>query len=129
MNESCVRWGSRRVESIRGSILLADVTKDIHGSLIFGADTVSLGPRGFHNIRASIAIASPTSGHFSASMLSESGVQTELAGNLTRSSDTTIVRLDSAAVQVDSANRYRLQYPTRIQFSKGFLALDSLLLH
>jgi translocation and assembly module TamB len=116
------------VESIRGSILLADVTKNVHGSLIFGADTVSLGPVGFHNIRASIALASPTSGHFSASMLSESGVQTELAGNLTRSRDTTIVRLDSASVLVDSANRYRLQYPTRVQFSKGFLALDSLLL-
>ena len=123
-----VTFGTRGVESIRGSILLADVTKDIHGSLIFGADTVSLGPVGFHNIRASIALASPTSGHFSASMLSESGVQTELAGNLTRSRDTTIVRLDSASVLVDSANRYRLQYPTRVQFSKGFLALDSLLL-
>jgi len=123
-----VTFGLRGVESIRGSILLADVTKDIHGSLILGADTVTLGPVGFHNIRASIALASPTSGHFSASMLSESGVQTELSGNLTRSGDTTIVRLDSAAVLVDSANRYRLQYPTRIQFSKGFLALDSLLL-
>src|SRR6202521_1504893 len=123
-----VTFGPRGVESIRGSILLSDVPKDIHGSLIFGADTVSLGPVGFHNIRASIAVASPTSGHFSASMLSESGVQTELSGNLTRSRDTTIVRLDSAAVLVDSANRYRLQYPTRIQFSKGFLALDSLLL-
>jgi autotransporter translocation and assembly factor TamB len=123
-----VTFGTRGVESIRGTILLADVTKDIHGSFIFGADTVSLGAVGFNNIRASIALASPTSGHFSASMLSESGVQTELAGNLTRSRDTTIVRLDSAAVRVDSANRYRLQYPTRIQFSKGFLALDSLLL-
>ncbi len=123
-----VTFGGRGVESIRGSILLADVTKDIHGSLIFGADTVHLGPVGFQSIRASVAIASPTSGQFSASMLSESGVQTELAGNLTRSRDTTIVRLDSAAVLVDPANRYRLQYPTRIQFSKGFLALDSLLL-
>jgi translocation and assembly module TamB len=123
-----VTFGRRRVESVRGSILLADVTKDIHGSLIFGADTVALGPVGFQSIRASVSITSPASGHFSASMLSESGVQTELAGNLTRSRDTTIVRLDSAAVMVDSANRYRLQYPTRIQFSKGFLALDSLLL-
>jgi autotransporter translocation and assembly factor TamB len=123
-----ITYGTRGVESIRGSILLADVTKDIHGSLIFGADTVTLGAIGFHNIRASIALMSPTSGHFSASMLSESGVQTELAGNLTRSRDTTIVRLDSASVLVDSANRYRLQYPTRVQFSKGFLALDSLLL-
>ena len=125
---SDVTFGARGVESIRGSILLADVTKDVHGSFIFGADTVNLGAVGFRNIRASIALASPTSGHFSGSMLSESGVQTELVGNLTRSGDTTIVRLDSAAVQVDSANRYRLQYPTRIQFSKGFLALDSLLL-
>jgi translocation and assembly module TamB len=123
-----VTLGVRRVESVRGSILLADITKNVNGSLIFGADTVALGAVGFRNIRASVALMSPTAGHFSASMLSESGVQTELAGNLTRSSDTTIVRLDSAAVQVDSANRYRLQYPTRIQFSKGFLALDSLLL-
>jgi translocation and assembly module TamB len=123
-----VAFGRRSVESVRGSILLADVTKDVHGSLIFGADTVALGPVGFHSMRASIAVASPTSGQFSASMLSESGVQTELAGNLTRNRDTTIVRLDSAAVLVDSANHYRLQYPTRIQFSPGFLALDSLLL-
>ncbi|MEA2761212.1 MAG: translocation and assembly module TamB [Gemmatimonadaceae bacterium] len=123
-----VMFGTRGVENVRGSILLADVTKDVHGSLIFGADTVKLGPVAFQNIRASVALLSPTSGHFSASMLSQSGVQTEMAGNLTRSRDTTIVRLDSAAVQVDSANRYRLQYPTRIQFSKGFLALDSLLL-
>ena len=123
-----VSLGGRRVESVRGSILLADVTKDIRGSLIFGADTVSLGPVAFNSIRASIALASPTSGQFSASMLSERGVQTELAGNLTRSRDTTIVRLDSASVLVDAGNRYRLEYPTRIQFSRGFLALDSLLL-
>ena len=125
---SDVRLGSRSVESVRGSILLADLTKDVHGSLILGADTVGLGPVGFNSIRASIALASPTSGHFSASMLSERGVQTDLVGNLTRTRDTTIVRLDSAAVLVDSANRYRLQYPTRVQFSHGFLALDSLLL-
>jgi hypothetical protein len=123
-----VRLGTRSVQSVRGSILLADLTKEVHGSLIFGADTVALGPVGFNSIRASIALASPSSGHFNASMLSERGVQTDLSGNLTRSRDTTIVRLDSAAVLVDSANRYRLEYPTRIQFSQGFLALDSLLL-
>lgn len=123
-----VRLGTRSVESVRGSILLADVTKEIHGSVILGADTVALGPVGFNSIRASVAVASRTSGHFSASMLSERGVQTDLAGNLTRSRDTTIVRLDSASIFVDSANRYQLQYPTRVQFSHGFLALDSLLL-
>ncbi|MDQ6689877.1 MAG: translocation/assembly module TamB [Gemmatimonadota bacterium] len=123
-----VTFGRRGVESVRGSILLADVTRDIHGSLIFGADSVTLGPVGFNSIRASATLASPTSGHFSASLLSESGVQTELAGNLTRNRDTTIVRLDSAQVLVDSTNRYTLEYPTRIQYSPGFLALDSLLL-
>src|SRR5207253_1226552 len=81
------------VESIRGTILLADLTKQPTGSFIFGADTVTLGPVGFNSIRASIALASPTSGHFSASMLSQSGVQTDLIGNITRSKDTTIVRL------------------------------------
>jgi len=63
--------------------------------------------------RASVALASPTSGHFNASMVSESGVQTDLAGNITRSKDTTIVRLDSAAVIVDADNRYRLESPSR----------------
>ena len=123
-----VRLGRRSVESVRGTILLADVTKPMSGSLIFGADTVALGPVGFNSIRASVALASPTSGHFSASMLSERGVQTDLSGNITRTRDTTILRLDSAAVQVDADNRYRLQSPTRIVFSKGFLSLDSLLL-
>ncbi|HZE07962.1 MAG TPA: translocation/assembly module TamB domain-containing protein [Gemmatimonadaceae bacterium] len=123
-----VRLGARSVQSVRGSILLADLTKEMHGSLIFGADTVALGAVGFNNIRASIALASPTSGHFSASMLSERGVQTDLAGNITRARDTTILRLDSANVLVDSANQYRLQFPTRIEFTHGFLALDSLLL-
>jgi hypothetical protein len=123
-----VSLGTRSVETVRGSILLADITKEVHGSVILGADTVALGPVGFNSIRASIALASPTSGHFNASMLSERGVQTDLSGNLTRSRDTTIVRLDSASVIVDSDNRYQLQYPTRIQFSHGFLALDSLLL-
>jgi len=61
-------------------------------------------------------------------MLSESGVQTDLSGNITRSRDTTIVRLDSAAVLVDQDNRYRLESPSRAQFSKGFLTLDSLIL-
>src|ERR1700682_3503093 len=75
-----VTFGTRGVESVRGAILLADVTKDIHGSLIFGADTVSLGPVAFQSMRASIAVVSPTSGHFTASMLSESGVQTALGG-------------------------------------------------
>ena len=116
------------VESIRGTILLADLTKQPTGSFIFGADTVTLGPVGFNSIRASIALASPTSGHFSASMLSQSGVQTDLIGNITRSKDTTIVRLDSAAVLVDPENRYRLESPSRASFSKGFLTLDSLIL-
>src|SRR5207244_1190596 len=98
------------------------------GSFIFGADTVTLGPLGFNNMRATIALTSPTSGHFSASMLSQSGVQTDLTGNITRSKDTTIVRLDSAAVLVDADNRYRLESPSRAQFSKGFLTLDSLIL-
>jgi autotransporter translocation and assembly factor TamB len=123
-----VRLGRRSVESVRGTILLADVTKAMNGSLIFGADTVALGPVGFNSIRASVALASPTSGHFSASMLSERGVETDLSGNITRSRDTTVLRLDSAAVQVDAENRYRLQSPSRIVFSKGFLSLDSLLL-
>jgi hypothetical protein len=123
-----VRLGTRSVESVRGTILLADITKQPSGSFIFGADTVALGPVGFNSIRASVALASPTSGHFSASLLSQSGVQTDLAGNLTRSKDTTVVRLDSAGVLVDADNRYRLQAPSRVVFSKGFLALDSLIL-
>src|SRR5437868_2959748 len=123
-----VRLNRQSVESIRGTVLLADITKQPSGSFIFGADTVALGPLGFNSIRASIALASPTSGHFTASMLSESGVQTDLSGNITRSRDTTIVRLDSAAVLVDQDNRYRLESPSRAQFSKGFLTLDSLIL-
>jgi autotransporter translocation and assembly factor TamB len=123
-----VRFGRRSVESVRGTVLLADITKEMTGSLIFGADTVALGPVGFNSMRASVALASPTSGRFSASMLSERGVQSELSGNITRSRDTTVLRLDSASVLVDAENRYRLEFPSRIVFSKGFLSLDSLLL-
>ena len=123
-----IRFGARGVESVRGTILLADLTKQPTGSFIFGADTVSLGPVGFSSIRASVALTSPTEGQFSGSMLSESGVQTDLSGNITRSRDTTIVRLDSASVLVDADNRYRLEAPSRVAFSKGFLALDSLTL-
>ena len=123
-----VRLDQESVSSIRGTILLADLTKQATGSFIFGADTVTLGPVGFSSIRASVALASPTSGHFSASMLSQSGVQSDLVGNITRSKDTTIVRLDSAAVLVDADNRYRLESPSRASFSKGFLTLDSLIL-
>ncbi|HEY3133002.1 MAG TPA: translocation/assembly module TamB domain-containing protein, partial [Gemmatimonadaceae bacterium] len=123
-----VQLGRESVESIRGTILLADITKQPTGSFIFGADTVTLGPVGFNSVRASVALTSPTSGHFSASMLSQSGVQTDLTGNITRSKDTTIVRLDSAAVLVDPDNRYRLEWPSRAMFSKGFLTLDSLIL-
>ncbi len=125
---SDIRLGRRSVESVRGTIILADLTKNANGSLIFGADTVALGPVGFNNMRATVALASPTSGQFSASLLSERGVHTDLNGNITRSRDTTVVRLDSAAVLVDAENGYRLQSPSRIVFSKGFLSLDSLLL-
>jgi hypothetical protein len=123
-----VHFGARSVQSVRGTVLLADITKQANGSLIFGADTVALGPVGFNSIRASVALASPTSGHFSASLLSQSGVQSDLSGNLRRSKDTTVLRLDSANVLVDADNRYRLQAPSRVIFSKGFLALDSLIL-
>jgi translocation-and-assembly-module (TAM) inner membrane subunit TamB-like protein len=123
-----VQLGARSVESVRGTVLLADITKQASGSLIFAADTIALGPVGFNSIRAAVALASPTSGQFSASMLSQSGVQTELAGNLTRSKDTTVLRLDSASVLVEADNRYRLQAPSRAVFSTGFLALDSLIL-
>ena len=109
-------------------MLLADITKQAHGSFIFGADTVALGPVGFNSMRASIVLASPTSGQFSASLLSQSGVKTDLAGNITRLRDTTVVRLDSANVLVDADNRYRLLFPTRVAYSPGFLTLDSLLL-
>src|SRR5206468_7011299 len=71
-----VRLDRQSVARTRGTTLLADITKHPTGSFIFGADTVTLGPVGFNSIRASVALASPTSGHFSASMLSESGVQT-----------------------------------------------------
>jgi autotransporter translocation and assembly factor TamB len=123
-----VRLGRRSVESVRGTVILADITKEMTGSLIFGADTVALGPVGFNSIRASVALASPTSGRFTASMLSERGVQSDLSGNITRSRDTTVLRLDSAAVLVDADNRYRLEAPSRVVFSKGFLSLDSLIL-
>src|SRR5438874_1985928 len=123
-----VRLNRQSVESIRGTVLLSDINKQPAGSFIFGADTVTLGPVGFNSMRATIALTSPTSGHFSASMLSQSGVQTDLTGNITRSKDTTIVRLDSANVLVDTDNRYRLESPSRAQFSKGFLTLDSLIL-
>ncbi|HJQ12711.1 MAG TPA: translocation/assembly module TamB domain-containing protein [Gemmatimonadaceae bacterium] len=123
-----VQFGRQSVQSIRGTLLLADVTKQPTGSFLFGADTVALGPVGFNSMRATVALTSPTSGHFSASMLSQSGVQTQLAGNITRSKDTTIVRLDSAAVDVDADNKYRLQSPSRAVLSKGFLSLDSLIL-
>jgi autotransporter translocation and assembly factor TamB len=128
LRASHIRFGLRSVESIRGTMLIADLTKQPTGSFIFGADTVGLGPVGFNSIRASVALASPTMGHFNATMQSQSGVQTDLAGNITRSKDTTIVRLDSAAVQVDADNQYRLESPSRALFSKGFLALDSLIL-
>ncbi|MFN2636367.1 MAG: translocation/assembly module TamB domain-containing protein [Gemmatimonadaceae bacterium] len=123
-----VRLGRRSVESVRGTILLADLTKETNGSVVFGADTIALGPIGFNSVRASLALVSPTSGHFSASMLSEKGVQTDLTGNLTRTRDTTILRLDTASVQVEAGNRYRLEAPARITSSRGFLSLDSLLL-
>src|SRR3954462_4924364 len=123
-----IRLGARSVESVRGTVLLADITTQPTGSLIFGADTVALGAVGFNNIRASVALATPTSGHFSASLLSASGVQSELAGNITRTGDTTVVRLDSATVNVDADNRYRLQAPSRVVSSKGYLTLDSLIL-
>ena len=37
-----VRLGRESVESIRGTVLLADITKQPTGSVIFGADTVTL---------------------------------------------------------------------------------------
>ncbi len=123
-----VRFGKRSVKSVRGTILLSDVTKLANGSILFAADTIGLGAISLNSVRASVALASPTSGTFSGSMLSERGVRTDLAGNLTRSKDTTIVRIDTASVAVDSANRYRLQSPTRIEFAPGLLVLDSLLL-
>jgi translocation and assembly module TamB len=128
LRASNVQLGRQSVASIRGTLLLADVTKQPTGSFLFGADSVALGPVGFNSMRASIALTSPTSGHFSASMMSQSGVSTELAGNITRNKDTTIVRLDSAAVDVDADNKYRLQSPSRAVLSKGFVSLDSLIL-
>jgi len=123
-----VRLATQSVAGIRGTIQLADLTKQPAGSLIFGADTVMLGPVSLNSVRASIALTSPTSGRFSATMMSQSGVQSDLAGSIARTKDTTIVGLDSASVLIEPDNRYRLQSPTRIAFSQGFLALDSLIL-
>ena len=123
-----VRFGTRSVRTVRGTLLLSDVTKQANGSILFAADTVGLGAISLSSVRATVALASPTSGTFSGSMLSERGVRTDLAGNLTRTGDTTVLRVDTASVAVDSANRYRLQSPTRIAFAPGSLVLDSLLL-
>jgi translocation and assembly module TamB len=123
-----VRFGTRSVSTVRGTILLADITKQANGSILLAADTIGLGAVSLHSVRASIALASPSAGTFNGSMLSERGVRTDLAGNITRSKDTTVVRIDTASVAVDSSNRYRLQSPTRIAFAPGSLVLDSLLL-
>ena len=123
-----IRLGTRSVRSVRGTLLLSDITKQANGSILFAADTIGLGAVSFNSVRASVALASTTSGTFSGSMLSERGVRTDLAGNLTRNRDTTLLRIDTASLAVDSANRYRLQSPTRIAFAPGSLVLDSLLL-
>ena len=125
---SDVRFGKRSVKALRGTILLADVTKQANGSILFAADTIGLGPISLNSVRAAVALASPQSGTFSGSMLSERGVRTDLAGNIIRSRDTTIVRIDTASVAVDSSNRYRLWSPTTVAFAPGSLVLDSLLL-
>jgi translocation and assembly module TamB len=120
--------GKRSVKSVRGTILLADLTKQANGSILLAADTIGLGAVSLNSVRASIALASPNSGTFNGSMLSERGVRTDLAGNITRNKETTVVRIDTASVAVDESNRYRLQSPTRIAFGPGSLTLDSLLL-
>ena len=125
---SDVHLGKRSVKALRGTILLSNVTKQANGSILFAADTIGLGPISLTSVTASVALASPQSGTFSGSMLSDRGVRTDLAGNITRSRDTTIVRIDTASVAVDSSNRYRLNSPTRIAFAPGSLVLDSLLL-
>ena len=123
-----VRLGPRSMRSVRGTLLLTDVTKQAQGTILLAADTIGLGAISLNSVRATVALASPTSGTFSGSMLSERGVRTDLAGNMTRTKDTTILRIDTASVAVDSANRYRLHSPTRIAFAPGSLVLDSLLL-
>src|SRR5688572_15114622 len=123
-----IRLGTRSVRSVRGTLLLSDITKQANGSVLFAADTIGLGAISLNSVRATVALASPTSGTFSGSMLSERGVRTDLAGNMTRTRDTTILRIDTASVAVDSANRYRLHSPIRIAFAPGSLVLDSLLL-
>ncbi|HMI49442.1 MAG TPA: hypothetical protein VK481_12265, partial [Gemmatimonadaceae bacterium] len=45
-----VQLGTRSVKNIRGTILLADITKQATGSFIFGADTVALGAVGFNSM-------------------------------------------------------------------------------
>jgi autotransporter translocation and assembly factor TamB len=123
-----VRYGQRTARTVRGTLLLSDITKQANGSVLFAADTIGLGAIGLNSVRATVALASPTSGTFNGSMVSERGVRTDLAGNLTRTGDTTVIRIDTASVAVDSANRYRLQSPTRVAFGPGSLVLDSLLL-
>src|SRR4029077_17343155 len=43
-----VRLGTRSVESVRGTVLLADITKQPSGSFIFGRDTHDPAPGGLH---------------------------------------------------------------------------------
>src|SRR3954451_14909228 len=59
-----IRLGASSVESVRGTVLLADLSKQPPGSLIFGADPLALAPVVFTNIRASVALATPSSVHF-----------------------------------------------------------------
>jgi len=125
---SDVSLGKRSVKTLRGTVLLSNITKQANGSILFAADTVGLGPISLSSVTASVALASPQSGTFSGSMLSDRGVRTDLAGNLTRVRDTTVLRIDTASIAVDSSNRYRLNSPTRIAFAPGSLVLDSLLL-
>jgi translocation and assembly module TamB len=123
-----VRYGQRTARTVRGTLLLSDITKQANGSILFAADTIGLGAIGLNSVRATVALTSPNSGTFNGSMVSERGVRTDLAGNLTRTGDTTVIRIDTASVAVDSANRYRLQSPTRVAYGPGSLVLDSLLL-
>jgi len=123
-----LRSAARTASAARGEFSLTDFLGDRRGTLSITGDTVRVAGIVLDAVRSSVTLDNANSGRFTAELKSRNGVRTDLSGSVARRGESTAIRVDSAVVAVDSANRYRLQVPAHIAIAPGSLTLDSVLL-
>ncbi|HSA57063.1 MAG TPA: translocation/assembly module TamB domain-containing protein, partial [Gemmatimonadaceae bacterium] len=112
---------------MRGRVDLADVSRAPTGTITFGADTVSLAGVRLRDIGVDLRVDSGRSGTYNVMTQAENGAVLTTRGDFAVTGDTTVVRVDSLGVLVESGqHRLTLSDATTVRVEPSRILIDTL---